>query len=107
MMLHSPSNTQASDTRVHDVLRDQLVMLLPPAARIIAHGWRPWASASFAGARHWFDIDGDPATFALCMAIAIDSHEWAVTGAFVADARIAALTAATHQCRAEMLAVDD
>ena len=33
------------DGAVHDQLRDQLVALLPPAARIVAHGWQPWASA--------------------------------------------------------------
>ncbi len=94
------------DGKVQDALRDQLVALLPPPARIVAHGWRPWASASFAGARHWFDVrpggDDDAAAVAKTMA----EREWVLKGRFVADV---ALDAAVPggDWRIELLTVDD
>jgi hypothetical protein len=96
-----------SDGAVQDVLRDQLVALLPPAARIVAHGWRPWASASFAGARHWFDVrpGGDEDTAAVARDLA--RREWTLLGRFVADVALHLDEAGDGDWRIELLTVDD
>lgn len=113
-----------ADSAAHDALSDQLVAMLPPDARIIAHGWQPWASASFTGARHWFDIRpgvvtvapgsgpegraangaGDPAGSA---ARIIMTHDWTLHRCFVADAALAVDEGAPGEWRVEVLTVDD
>lgn len=80
----------ARDHAVHDALRDQLVARLPPMLRIRAHGWRPWASACFAGARHWFDVAPTTSQAAMLDRIGWDDAEWQLTGSFVADVAIEA-----------------
>jgi hypothetical protein len=96
-----------SDGAVQDDLRDQLVELLPAAARIVAHGWRPWASASFAGARHWFDVrpagDEDAAAVAKLLA----QREWPLAKRFVADVALHLEEAGGGDWRIELLTVDD
>lgn len=95
------------DGAVQDVLRDQLAALLPPAARIAAHGWRPWASASFAGARHWFDVRVDGDDDAAAMAKLLVRHDWALAGRFVADVALHLDEADSGDWRIELLTVDD
>ena len=94
------------DGAVHDGLRDQLVALLPPAARIIAQGWRPWASASFAGARHWFDVRPHVDDDASAWAKLLTQHEWQMSDCFVADAALDA-SGPGADWRIELLTVDD
>ena len=101
-MLTAPIAT-ARDGAVHDALRDQLVALLPATARIRTHGWRPWASASFVGARHWFDIGASTPPYGE----AWDANEWAVPGSFVADVAISPAEGGSSQWRIELLTVDD
>lgn len=94
------------DGAVQDQLRDQLVALLPPAVRIVAHGWRPWASASFAGARHWFDVRTHRVDDAGTCATLLATYEWQMSGCFVADTALDASAAGTDW-RIELLTVDD
>lgn len=95
------------DGAVQDVLRDQLVALLPPAARIVAHGWRPWASASFAGARHWFDVRPAGDEDAADTARVLMRREWALAGRFVADVALHLDEAGAGDWRIELLTVED
>ena len=92
---------------VHDNLQGQLAVLLPPAARIIAHGWRPWASASFAGARHWFDVRPRGNDDAAATARLLAGHEWEVVGRFVADVALQLDDIGGGHWRIELLTVDD
>lgn len=101
-----PVNNYWRVTAVHDQLRDQLVALLPPAARIVAHGWQPWASASFAGARHWFDVRPHVDDDASAWAKLLTQHEWQMSDCFVADAALDASEPGADW-RIELLTVDD
>lgn len=94
------------DGAVHDGLRDQLVALLPPAVHIVAHGWRPWASASFAGARHWFDVRPHTYDNAGTCATLLATYDWQMSGCFVADTALDASETGTDW-RIELLTVDD
>jgi hypothetical protein len=108
MLMKTGAMALHGDAAVHGALRDQLVALLPPAARIVAHGWRPWASASFAGARHWFDVcpngDGEDAA---AVARELTWREWALAGRFVADVALHLDEAGAGDWRIELLTVDD
>ncbi len=95
------------DESAHDALRDQLVALVPPSVRITAQGWRPWASASFAGARHWFDLAVGDTPAAALHAMAVAEREWPLPGAFVADAALHEAEPQAGQWRVELLVVDD
>ena len=95
------------DGAVQDVLRHQLVVLLPPTARLVAHGWRPWASASFAGARHWFDVRPGGDEDAAAVAKLIARHDWVLSGRFVADVALHLDEADCGDWRIELLTVDD
>jgi hypothetical protein len=90
------------DEAAHAALRDQLAALVPADARVTAHGWRPWASASFAGARHWFDV----AAAALDAAL-LGERDWPLAAAFVADVAVHADEPAPGAWRIELLVVDD
>lgn len=107
MLMRTAGLTTHGDGRVHDVLRDQLVALVPPAARIVAQGWRPWASASFAGARHWFDIRPDSDADAAGLAKLLATREWPMTGCFVADVALNIEDMSGSDWRVEILAVDN
>jgi hypothetical protein len=102
-MLIQPT-ANAHDAALHAELRDQLVAALPPTARIRAHGWRPWASASFAGARHWFDLAPGCADLS---ALHWNEREWALSGSFVADVALVPDEPDAGDWRIEILTVDD
>jgi hypothetical protein len=95
------------DAAVHDHLRNQLVGWLPAAARITGAGWRPWASASFAGARHWFDLTPKGAEWAEFTALRLGERDWPLTGSFVADVHVTQGEPETESWRIELLTVDD
>jgi hypothetical protein len=107
MLMRVGAFRRDADCTAHDALRDQLVAILPPQARIVAHGWRPWASASFVGARHWFDVrpgaDGDAAA----VAAVIVRRDWPVRQRFVADAALRVEDGAAGDWRVELLTVED
>lgn len=95
------------DGAVQDQLRDQLVNCLPPSARINGQGWRPWASASFAGARHWFDLAPHGADAAALAAARLDERLWVLTGGIVADVAVYTGEPDAAGWRIEILVVDD
>lgn len=97
----------AQDGAVHNALRDQLVAALPPATRVRANGWRPWASASFAGARHWFDLTSGVGECAEIHARNWSRLDWELAGSFVADCTVTQDEAAPACWQIELLTVDD
>jgi hypothetical protein len=105
-MLIQPTNS-AHDSAVHAALRDQLAATLPPAARISAHGWRPWASASFAGARHWFDLAPGNSDLSPLRDSGWSEREWTLAGSFVADVALMPDEPDVRDWRIEFLTVDD
>ena len=107
MLMQSGAIAMAHDGAVQDRLYGQLVALLPPAARIVAHGWRPWASATFVGARHWFDVRPDGDDDAAATARLLARHEWELADRFVADAALHLDEAGGGDWRIELLTVDD
>lgn len=107
MLMQTGAMTMARDGAVHDALCDQLVSLLPPATRIVAHGWRPWASASFAGARHWFDVRPGGDDDAAITARLLMERQWSLADRFVADVALTLDQASSNHWRIELLTVDD
>jgi hypothetical protein len=109
-MRFDPTAAMARDAAIHAALRDQIVAIMPPDARIVGAGWRPWASASFAGARHWFDLGAEhplSADEARTFATELSAREWPLPRAFVADAALHSDEPAAGLLRAELLVVDD
>lgn len=58
-------------------------------ALLIASRDRPWASATFSGARHWFTLDV-PADLAGDIVCALPEAEFALPGQLVADLAVTA-----------------
>jgi hypothetical protein len=74
----------------------QVVDLAGPSVQFLRHGERPWASATFCGARHSFALlfEGAQAVAAgEDFIAALPDHEFRLRGQLVADATI---TAAEH-----------
>lgn len=68
-----------------------LLALAEERGRIIAHEEKPWASITFAGARHRYTLEfaGDEAVEAgECFIVFLPEHEFAIPGQLVADAAI-------------------
>lgn len=105
--MHRFHASAAHDGVVHDQLRDQLVRCLPPAARITGQGWRPWASASFAGARHWFDLAPHGTDVGALADVQLDERPWNLSGAIVADVAVHLGEPDPASWRIELLVVDD
>lgn len=106
-MIHFPHPAMVRDSASHDQLRDMLIALVPPTAQLVEQGWRPWASASFAGARHWFEFSGGTSSAADWAALNLTEREWQLAKGFVADAQLIANEPAAGQWRVELLLVDD
>jgi hypothetical protein len=106
MLMRVGEFAHCADGAAQDALRDQLVAFLPSAARITAHGWRPWASASFVGARHWFDVQPGETDDAADMARALGQREWQLKRRFVADTTLQFQDGAPGGWRIELLTVD-
>ena len=80
-----------------DRLRDALLALASHRGQVLTHEEKPWASITFAGARHRFVIlcAGDEAVESGELFVAeLPEHEFAIPGQLVADA---AITAARHR----------
>lgn len=78
-------------------LLSAVLQLAGPRAELLRHGERPWASATFSGARHrialaFAGIDGIDAAEAFIAAL--PEHEFAIAGQLVADATVAEVTQA-------------
>ncbi|MFC0204876.1 hypothetical protein [Novosphingobium soli] len=75
-------------------LLSQVLALAGPLADFLRHAERPWASATFAGARHALALhfSGEAAMAAGEEFIAaLPDHEFALAGHVVADATVAAI----------------
>ncbi|NJS14542.1 MAG: hypothetical protein HC788_07960 [Sphingopyxis sp.] len=107
MLMRVGEFARTADSVAHDMLRNHLTELLPPSARIVAHGWRPWASASFVGARHWFDVRPGSDADAVATAVLLEQREWTLQGSFVADAAVRPDDGQPGDWRIELLTVED
>ena len=82
-----------------------LLALGEEQGRILAHEEKPWASITFAGARHRFTLEfrGEEAVEAgECFIAFLPEHEFAIPGQLVADA---AVTAVEHTLDPNVLKV--
>ena len=75
-------------------LREQLLALANGKAALLNHEEKPWASVTFAGARHRLELafDGAEAIEAgECFIAFLPEHEFAIAGQLVADAAVVAV----------------
>ncbi|MBB6427557.1 hypothetical protein [Sphingopyxis sp. JAI128] len=75
----------------HRRLRTLLARELPQGATLGASTFRPWASASFVGARHLFPCTlalGDVATARAALHDRLSAIEWTLPGHIVADVAV-------------------
>ncbi len=82
-----------------------LIALGEDRAEIVAHDEKPWASITFAGARHRFTLKfrGEEAVAAgECFIVFLPDHEFTIPGQLVADA---AVTAVEHLLEPQVLMV--
>ena len=94
--ISAPAGTRAWRRRT-DLLREALLALAGGHAAILGHSETPWASVTFAGARHRLELlfEGDKAIDAGELFIALlPEHEFDLPGQLVADA---AVTAVDHR----------
>ncbi len=91
-MIHPPL-PDCGDTACHRRLGRLLAARLAPMP-MMASGARSWASASFNGARHWFELQAaataDPAALAAELHRQFGAAEWAIAGQLVADIAVTA-----------------
>ena len=88
-----------------DLLREALLGLAGGKAAILGHSETPWASVTFAGARHRLELlfEGEDAIEAGELFIAmLPEHEFAIPGQLVADA---AVTAVDHRLQPQRMQV--
>jgi hypothetical protein len=77
-------------------LRNQLDALGQGYGRVLTHAEKAWASITFEGARHTFQVEfggGEAVAAGEAFIAALPEHEFTVPGQFVAEA---AVTAAEH-----------
>lgn len=82
-----------------------VLALAEDRGRIIAHEEKPWASITFAGARHRYTVEfaGDEAVQAgECFIVFLPEHEFSIPGQLVADA---AITEVEHRLEPNVLTV--
>jgi len=93
----------------HRRLRRLLARELPHGLALGASTLRPWASASFVGARHIFPCAfavGDAEPLRQSLAAHLEAIEWRVAGHIVADIAVEC-DAESAMLRIEMLTVED
>jgi len=89
----------------HDDLRQALLALGEGQATVIGHNEKPWASVTFAGARHRLELlfEGEAAIEAGERFIAfLPEHEFEIPGQVVADA---AVTEVDHRLQPQRMQV--
>jgi hypothetical protein len=75
--------------------------------RITSYSAKPWYSATFAGARHVFEVQCDDAAAIDGFVTAIAEADIAIPGGFVADVAVTAVRAGTPcQMTVEALTID-
>jgi len=93
----------------HRRLRFLLIRELPQGLSAGASTFRPWASASFVGARHIFPCTlaaGDGAAVCHALQDRLSATEWALPGHIVADVAVE-WDADPQMLRIEILTVED
>ena len=93
----------------HRRLRHLLTRELPHGLKPGASTFRPWASASFVGARHIFPCalaTGDVAATRRALQDKLGAAEWVLPGHIVADVVVECGTD-PHRLRIEILTVED
>ena len=93
----------------HRRLRVLLMRELPHGLSVGSSTFRPWASASFVGARHIFPCTlaaGDDAAVCRALQDRLNAAEWALPGHIVADVAVEA-SDRPGMMRIEMLTVED
>lgn len=93
----------------HRRLRYLLLRELPLGLEAGASIFRPWASASFVGARHIFPctlVAGDGAAVRQALHDRLSAIEWVLPGHIVADVAVECGTE-PHMLRIEILTVED
>lgn len=93
----------------HRRLRVLLMRELPPGLSAGASTFRPWASASFVGARHIFPCTlaaGDGAAMCRALQDRLSAAEWALPGHIVADVAVES-GGDPQSLRIEILTVED
>ena len=100
-----PARAGCPHRRLRHLLLRELPHGLAPGASI----FRPWASASFVGARHIFPCTlaaGDSAAVACALQAGLSTIEWALPGHIVADV-VVECGAEAGALRIEILTVED
>ena len=108
-MTAQPSASRARPACPHRRLRRLLARELPSGVSLDASTLRPWASASFVGARHNFPCSvaaGDPADLRRSLAAHLERVEWRLAGHIVADVAVEIAESGRSLC-VEMLSVED
>ena len=93
----------------HRRLRNLLARELPPGLALGASTFRPWASASFVGARHLFPCalaTGATEDLRHGLQDRLNATEWHITGHIVADVAVEC-DAGPGMLRIEILTVED
>ncbi len=95
----------------HRRLAVLLARELPKAVALAASTFRPWASASFIGARHIFPCRIEPAgggagTMRAALQARLSTIEWQLPGHIVADV-VVECGDDPHSLRVEILTVED
>ncbi|HWW58182.1 MAG TPA: hypothetical protein VN047_14920 [Sphingopyxis sp.] len=93
----------------HRRIRFLLARALPAGLSLGASTFRPWASASFVGARHLFPCDlatGEVAPTGAALQAELNAAEWALPGHIVADIAVEP-GAGPGTLRIEILTVED
>jgi len=108
-MTAQPSASRARPACPHRRLRRLLARELPSGVSLGASTLRPWASASFIGARHSFLCGvraGDPVELRRSLAAHLERVEWCLAGHIVADFAVEIGESGRSLC-VEMLSVED
>lgn len=93
----------------HRRIRTLLARELPPGLCLGPSTFRPWASASFVGARHLFPCGlaaGDAEATGTALQARLGAIEWVLPGHIVADIAVEA-GAGPAELRIEILTVED
>ena len=113
---NKPASTPARPGRkgVREKLGEALLALAGGHGRITAHSEKPWASITFAGARHRVELvfEGTEAVEAgECFIAFLPEHEFAIPGQLVADAAVVEVASVVEPARltvvCELLLLED
>ncbi|WP_234002551.1 MULTISPECIES: hypothetical protein [Sphingopyxis] len=108
-MIHTSLATPRPHACPHGRLGRLIARELPPGLALGPSTWRPWASASFVGARHAFPCQaavGDLEAIRRSLRARLSAVEWRLPGHIVADIAVE-FDEAARGLRIEVLTVED